>query len=413
MEKKSIYQSWFGLEHVITPGFPWNSQVGGGYLAEEVMEAMKEAAKHKVSMHELSDRAGRLVAEIIGCEAAFITCSDCAAMALSAAAMMTGKDEKKMDQLPNTEHPARLKNELIAQIGMFEQYMRSFTVSGAKLVRVGGKDFAQDADYDPVAKKRVTRSFRISPVEIEEAINERTAGIVAAVHCSNSLPPPVTLPVSEVVKVARKHNLPTVVDSPHPPVVGGQTGVAFLRKYIDMGVDLVCLSGGKAIDAPNSTGLIYGKKDLVEAASLHGCPGKAEIKRFKDLHSWQEIETHAFGRTPFGRGFKVSRELMVGFVAALKRYVSMDSQAVMERDARVCKYLAEQLRNAPCVRSVELAPECDWPNDNMWEGGVSVVIEIDEKALGITIKDISDLMWQGDPHIDITRSSPARAPVKK
>jgi hypothetical protein len=72
--------------------------------------------------------------------------------------------------------------------------------------------------------------------------------------------------------------------------------------------------------------------------------------------------------------------------------------------------MADQLRNAPGVKSVELAPECDWPNDNMWEGGVSVIVEIDEKALGISIKDISDLMWHGDPHIDITRSSLMLAP---
>jgi L-seryl-tRNA(Ser) seleniumtransferase len=416
MKEKSIYERWFAIRPVITPGFPWNTPTGGGYLSPEVIEAMNEAAKHKVHMTELLEQAGEVIADIIGAEAVFITSSDCAAMTLGAAAMMTGKDPKKMNQLPDTEYPIRLKNELITQIGMCEYYMNSFRVTGGKLVRVGGREFDYCRDYDPVAIKTKARGIMISPEEIEEAITERTAGIIAAVHCSASVPPPGTVPVEEVVKIAKKHNIPTIIDAPHVPVAGGERGRAFLRKYLDMGVDLVTAGGSKAIDGPNDTGIIYGKKELVETAALQGAPGKGAAKRYINLGIEIKagfVEAAPLGRTPIGRGYKVSREQIVGFVAALKRYVAMDSEAITARDTKVCQWMADQFKDFPNVRPVGVVPEADWPNDNMFEGGPSCILEIDEKALGIKIRGLPRLMWEGNPHVDITPSNLMLSPWSK
>ena len=416
MEEKSIYEGWFGITPVITPGYPWSTATGGGYLPAEVIEAMNEAAKYKVHMAELLQQTGETVANIIGAEAAFITTSDCAAMTLAAAAVMTGKDPAKIDQLPNTECPIRLKNELVTQTGMCEFYINAFTVSGAKLVRAGCRKSAFSVEYNPKTMKLKAKGVRILPQEIEEAINEKTAGLIAAVHCSFSLPPPYTVSVEEVVKIAKKHNIPTIVDAPHLPVVGGKRGRAFLRKYLDMGVDLVCISGTKAIDGPTDTGVIYGKRDLVEAAALQGSPGKAELKGYKD-HGIELkagfLDADLSGYNPIGRGFKVSREQIVAVVTALRRYVMMDDKAVTERDIRVCDWMAAQFKNFPYIKPVGVVPEADWPNDNMFEGGPSCVLEIDEEALGIRITDLPKLMWQGEPHIDLNSSNLMLAPWGK
>ena len=406
MGEKSIYEGWFGIIPLITPGYPWGTATGGGYLPPEVIEAMNEAAKHKVHMAELLQQAGETVANIIGAEAAFITSSASAAMTLGAAAMMTGGDPAKMDQLPDTEYPVRLKNTLITQAGMLESYISAFTVSGAKLVRAGSNEIVLHKEYDLKTMKIKAKGIRItSPKEIEEIINERTAGLIAAVHCAMSLPPPYTVPVEEVVKLAKKHNIPTIVDAPHPPVAGGERGKAFLKRYLDMGVDLVCISGTKAIDGPTDTGILYGKKDLVEAATLQGAPGKAEFKGYID----RGIELKAgflkaghSGRNPIGRGFKVSREQIVGLVAALKRYVAMDDKAITAKDTRICEWMSDQFKSFPYVRAVGVVPEGDWPNDNMFEGGPSCILDINEEALGIKITDLPKLMWQGNPHIDLT-----------
>ncbi|GAH77477.1 unnamed protein product, partial [marine sediment metagenome] len=90
-----------------------------------------------------------------------------------------------------------------------------------------------------------------------------------------------------------------------------ERGRAFLRRYLDMGVDLVCISGTKAIDGPTDTGVIYGKKELVEAAALQGAPGKAEFKGYIDRGIELKasfLETALSGHNQIGRGFKVSRE---------------------------------------------------------------------------------------------------------
>ena len=59
-------------------------------------------------------------------------------------------------------------------------------------------------------------------------------------------------------------SLPTMIDmaADVPPVEN-------LWKYNDMGFDLVCISGGKAICGPQSAGILMGKKDL-------DCSGKIE-----------------------------------------------------------------------------------------------------------------------------------------
>jgi len=395
MEEKSIYERWFGVKPLIPLGYPWMSATGGARLPAEVVAAMDEAADYKVDMTELLLQAGETVANIIGAEAAFITSCDSAAHALAVAAMMTGKDIAKMEQLPNTEYPIRLKNEIIMQVGMFDHYKNAFRASGAELIWVGGKGPGLHTEYDPKTMKVKMMGISISPEELEEAINERTVGIIAVIHCGPSAPPPCTLPVEEVVRIAKKHNIPTIADAPHLPAVGGKVGRAFLRKYLDMGVDLVCASGGKAIEGPNDTGIIYGRRDLVEAAAPQGAPGIP-------LHAGTPEATR-LRYTLVGRGFKVSKEQIVGLVAALKRYVAMDDEAVTARDTQICNWMADQFKDFPHVKVVGVVPENDWPSDNMIEGGPSCILDLDEEALGIKITDLPKLMLKEDaPIVDVS-----------
>ena len=69
-----------------------------------------------------------------------------------------------------------------------------------------------------------------------------------------------------------------------------------------MGFDLVTFSGGKMIRGPQSAGLLFGRKDLIEAAKLNHSPHEA----------------------PIGRPMKVNKEEMFGMYAALKSYVERD-----------------------------------------------------------------------------------------
>jgi len=202
------------------------------------------------------------------------------------------------------------------------------------------------------------------------------------------------VPAEEVIKIAKKHNIPTIVDASHVPSAGGKRGRAFLRRYLDMGVDLVCASGGKAIEGPNDTGIIYGRRDLVEAAAPQGAPGIP-------LNAGTPEATR-LRHTLVGRGFKISKEQIVGLVAALKRYVAMDDEAITAKDTKICNWIADQFKDFRHVKVVGVVPENDWPNDNMIEGGPSCILDIDEEALDIEITDLPKLMLQEDPSIDIS-----------
>src|SRR5207247_5056704 len=68
---------------------------------------------------------------------------------------------------------------------------------------------------------------------------------------------------------------------------------------------LVAFSGGKALLGPNDTGLLLGRKDLIEAAKLNTNPHCGCI----------------------GRMMKVSKEDMMALLAAVERYVRLDHQA--------------------------------------------------------------------------------------
>ncbi|NIX55033.1 MAG: hypothetical protein GWN14_03635, partial [candidate division Zixibacteria bacterium] len=62
------------------------------------------------------------------------------------------------------------------------------------------------------------------------------------------------IPLEEVIEAGEKHDIPVVIDaaSDLPPVSN-------LHKFTDMGADIVCFSGGKAIKAPNNTGMMLGQ----------------------------------------------------------------------------------------------------------------------------------------------------------
>jgi L-seryl-tRNA(Ser) seleniumtransferase len=77
-----------------------------------------------------------------------------------------------------------------------------------------------------------------------------------------------------------------------------------LWKFNDMGFDLVCISGGKALCGPQSAGILMGKKELIAAARLSAPPKGGNI----------------------GRGMKVNKEEIIGMYVALDEYVKRDHE---------------------------------------------------------------------------------------
>jgi len=90
-----IYEE-LGVKPVINATGGNMTFLGGSMLSPEVNEAMREANRYYVDMKELLDRTGRIIAELLGAEAAYVTSGCCAALALGTAACIAGSDPEKI-----------------------------------------------------------------------------------------------------------------------------------------------------------------------------------------------------------------------------------------------------------------------------------------------------------------------------
>src|SRR5262249_2831278 len=140
--------------------------------------------------------------------------------------------------------------------------------------------------------------------EVHKAVNKRTALMFFMNYQDASVPGAEDrakgIARREWIELARKHRVPTLLDAAAdvPPLER-------LAAYNRMGFDVVAFSGGKAIRGPNDTGLLLGRKELIEAAKLNTNPHCGTI----------------------GRMMKVSKEDMVALLAAVERFVKLDHQA--------------------------------------------------------------------------------------
>src|SRR5271155_3962877 len=101
-----------------------------------------------------------------------------------------------------------------------------------------------------------------------------------------------------------------------------------------MGFDLVAFSGGKALRGPNDTGLLLGRKDLIEAAKLNTNPRCGTI----------------------GRMMKVSKEDMVALLAAVDRFVHLDPQAERRTLEARLEVIEKAVKRLPAVECERITP---------------------------------------------------------
>ena len=236
-------------------------------MHDEVIEAIKSSSKHFVMYNELQDKVGEKIAAICHAEAAMVTSGCWSALVLGTAAALTGMDKQKIALLPNVQ--SFDKNEVVVQKAHYHDYFHALTNTGIIPVQVE------------------------TPEETEKAINSKTA----LMFFLNESAPMGKIQCEEWLALAKKYQVPAMIDiaADIPPVHN-------LWKHTDMGFDLVCISGGKAIRGPQSAGMLLGRKDLIAAARLSAPPNGNNI----------------------GRGMKVNKEEVLGMYAALERYVKQD-----------------------------------------------------------------------------------------
>src|SRR5712691_126307 len=66
--------------------------LSGSLMPPEVRNAMDEASRNFVTIHELQEKAGKRLVELTGAQAAFVTAGASAALCLASCAVTAGKD---------------------------------------------------------------------------------------------------------------------------------------------------------------------------------------------------------------------------------------------------------------------------------------------------------------------------------
>lgn len=265
--------------------------LGNGTLTDDVMEAMREGAQQYYEMAELVKESGRVIAEKIGTEAAWIINSASAGIALSVAGLIT----KSVPKAIAVEHLQDVHGE--KEIIMMRGHLVDYGAPISSMIHLGGASINE-----------VGYANGCDIAQLEAAITEHTVGImfVKSHHCVQK-----NMPTMEAVsEVAAKANLPFILD------IAAEESFA---PYVDL-ADLLIMSGSKAIEGPTS-GIVAGKKIYIEAMQMH--------------------------QHGIGRAMKIGKESIFGLLHAFATY---EDKQMSEREQKELLHPLYELESLPGIK---------------------------------------------------------------
>src|SRR5262244_1969585 len=289
--RQNVYTR-LGVKTVINCRGTW-TYLSGSLEFPEVRQAQVEASQHFVSMFDLQRAAGRRLSELTGAESGIVTSGAAGAMAAATAACIAGNDDKNIWQLPDT---TGLKHEVV-MVGGRSAFDSAIRLTGAKLV------------------------LTYSPEELANAINENTA-MIYTTDLGDKL--------KKVLAIAKDHKVPMLLDD-----AAGIPPADNARLYARMGIDMYCFSGGKGLCGPQCSGLLLGRKDLIEAALLNSAPREGAVCR----------------------PMKVGKEEIIGCLTALETWLNLDEKKIYtEWNARIDR-IRKLVETVPGVKTSTYVPD--------------------------------------------------------
>ena len=173
------------------------------------------------------------------------------------------------------------------------------------------------------------------------------------------------VPLEEGIAIAKRNGIPLIVDAAAqiPPVSN-------LWYFTELGADLAIFSGGKGLRGPQSSGLIVGRKDLIEACAFNTCP-----------------------RAFTGRPMKVGKEELVGLMTAVRWYLDLDHDALMQSYEEQVAAVVEAMATLP-----HISARRDFPSEAGQPMPRAEII-LDEEKLGMTRDSVLDQLRDGEPCI--------------
>lgn len=354
-----------GVRTIINASGP-STRLSGAILNPEVARAMADASQWCVDVAELQGKASEIISEITGSEAGYVTSGASAALMLGTAALLAGLDPSRMNRLPNT---VDIPNEIIVSRSQRNMYDHAIVQAGAKLIEIG------IADRFSGAGVRDTQAW-----EYEAAISERTAGIfwVAQPHSEPALP--------EVVAVAKRRGIPVIVDA-----AGQLPPISNLRRFIAEGADLVAFSGGKAIGGPQASGILIGRRHLIQSAALQQLDHDTYFDQWNPpANLVDKSKLLGLPASGIGRVAKCGKEEIVGLLTALRIFVSENPEDRHQRWLAACREISAGLEGLPgtTVKVIERTPK-----------GIPIVEFTLNTSKSLSAAELVKQLQNGDPSV--------------
>jgi uncharacterized pyridoxal phosphate-dependent enzyme len=326
--RQNVYRR-LGVKTVINCRGTW-TYLSGSLEFPEVREAQVEAAQYFVNVLDLQRGIGRRLAELTGAESGMITSGAAGAMAVATAGCMAGADDKYIWQLPDT---TGLKNEVVMSGGR-SAFDSAIRLTGAKLVLV------------------------YSPEELANAINQNTA-MIYTTHLGEAL--------QRELAIAKDHKVPLLLDD-----AAGIPPVDNAKLYARMGIDLYTFSGGKGLCGPQCSGLLLGRKDLIEAAVMNSSPREGAVCR----------------------PMKVGKEEMIGCLTALETWLKLDDEKLYREWNERVDNIRKLVETVPGVETKIYIPD----DGNRYP---TLKLSWDQQAWRFTATDCVQALRDGDPVIEV------------
>ena len=311
----------------------------GSLLVPQAREAMVAASQHFVSLEELQRAAGARIAQLLGAEAAMVTSGSAGAILLATAACVTEGDDAKIRRVPDT---TGMKNEVIIPRAHRIPFDHAARTVGVQLIEV-----------DTVE-------------EVEAAIGAQTAMLFFV----NSAESRGEIGRDEFIRVGKRAGIPVFNDAAAelPPVEN-------LTGFVAEGWALVCISGGKALRGPQASGILLGRRDLIEAAHKNNNPNGDTV----------------------GRVAKVGKEEIMALLAALEVYTRRDHDAEERLWRGFLSRITSDVERVPTVRTeVFMPPARHVPN---------LRVQWDADAVSLSYDDCRMALWDGEPRIAVWSSA--------
>ncbi len=251
------------------------TKLGGSLMPPEVVAAMSAASTQFVDMFELNRKVGERIAELTHNEAAFVSSGAAAGIALCVASTIAGTNPDLQQSFPYLENVE--KTNVVVYKRQRNPYDYAARQTGARLIEI-------EPDGDDL--------------EMQVA-NPKTACVL---YFGGEALAPGARPLPEVVEIAHSMSVPVIVDAAAqiPPI----SNLWYYTR--ELGVDAAIFSGGKGLRGPQASGLVVGKKAIIDGIRPNAAPNQS-----------------------FGRPMKVGKEELSGLLTAIELAVRQDETAIL------------------------------------------------------------------------------------